>query len=465
MMENKEIEVEQSKLVMVSYGFGRATRQFVTMAFNAFGFYFYVAEVGLNVWLVGLGFVIFAVWNAFNDPLVGYLTNRQFKFNKKWGKWFPWTLMGGIPWLFTYILIFTPPDVDPVSGGWIIFGWLVFSTCLNDTFASIYDINFWSVAPNKFRTHKERRTAAGISVPVGVIGTTLGGVVPPLFVTYGVPQTYVIQGGIVAIGALLLLCLTIPGIREDKELIERVLKKMEEKVEKESFIKSFKVALKQRSFVVYMVVYMLFIALTLSVQASIPFLVRFSLKMAATGQIFLQLAFLIGTVVSIPIWVKYAQKTNNNKKVMTVAGVFTTIVTVFFFFVGNLIGLFIVFLIWGIGVGGFWVLLTPTFSDVIDESVVRTGKHQEGVYLGIRQFFNRFAIVLQALSFAVVQSLTGFQEGADTQSASAVMGIHINLGLIPAVFILIGTIIWWKWYELTPDNVEVFKAKLKDLGL
>ena len=389
MMENKDVEVEQSKLVMASYGFGRATRQFVTMAFAAFGFYFYLAEVGLNIWLVGLGFIIYAIWNAFNDPIVGFLTNRPFKFNKKWGKWFPWTLIGGIPWIFSYILIFTPPNVDPVSGAWIIFGWLVFSTCLYDTFASIYDINFWAVAPNKFRTHKERRTAAGISVPIGIIGTTLGGVLPPLFITYGVQQSYVIQGGIVIIGGLILLSLAIPGIREDKELIERVLKKIEEKVEKESFIETFKVALRQKSFVVYLIVFMLHTALTFSVQSSIPFLVRFVLKRPATVQIYLQLAFLIGAIASIPFWVKYAQKTNNNKKVMLVAGVVATIFTLPLTFIGNLTGIFIVLILWGIGVGGFWVMLTPTFSDVIDESVVRTGKHEEGVYLGIRQFFNR----------------------------------------------------------------------------
>ena len=49
MMEIKE----QSKKVMISYGFGRASKQFVVMAFNGFGFFFYVAEVGLNIWLGG----------------------------------------------------------------------------------------------------------------------------------------------------------------------------------------------------------------------------------------------------------------------------------------------------------------------------------------------------------------------------------------------------------------------------
>ena len=466
MMENKgNVVQEQSKAIMVSYGFGRAARQFVTMSFNAFGFFFYVAEVGLNVWLVGLGFVIYALWNAVNDPLLGYITNRKYKFNKKWGKWFPWTLVGGIPWIFSYILIFTPPDVDPVSGAWIIFGWLVFSTCLFDTFASIYDINFWAIAPSKFRTLKERRKAAGLSVPVGMVGTVLGGSIPPLFITYGVPQTYVIQGGVVVIGALILLALAIPGLREDKELIERVLKRDEAKGEEESFFKIFKTALHQRSFVAYLLTFMFFTGLALSVAASLPFLVRYSLKMQAAVQAYLMLGLLMGGVASLFFWIKLANKINNNKKVMLIGAIVLLIVTPMFFFVRSVPALIIIFIIFGIGVGGFWGMLTPTMSDVIDEAVVKTGKHNEGVYYGIRQFFNRFAIVLQTLNFVIVHSLFGFQEGAETQSPSAITGIHISLGLVPAMFLLVAILIWWKMYDLTPEKIEINKAKLKELKL
>ena len=466
MMENKgNVIQEQSKKVMVSYGFGRASKQFVVQGFNGFGFFFYVAEVGLNIWLVGLGFIIFALWNAVNDPLLGYITNRQYKFNKKWGKWFPWTMMGGIPWIISYILIFTPPDVDPVSGAWIIFGWLVFSTCLFDTFASIFDINFLSIAPNKFLTLKERRKAAGLSVPVGMVGTLLGGAIPPLFITYGVPQTYVIQGGVVVIGALILLALAIPGLREDKELIERVLKRDEAKGEEESFMSIFKTAMRQRSFVAYLLTFMFFTGLTLSISASLPFLVRYSLKMEAAVQAYLSLGFLLGGIASLFFWIKLANKMNDNKKVMGIAGILLTIVAPMFFFVQSFPAIIIVFILFGIGAGGFWVMTTPNLSDVIDEAVVKTGKHDEGVYLGIRQFFSRFAIVLQTLNFVIIQSLFGFQEGTDVQSASAITGIHISLGLIPAMFMLVGILIWWKWYDLTPEKIEIHKAKLKEMKL
>ena len=149
-MENNEIEVTHSKLNMVSYGFGTFLNEFIMMAFFAFSFFYYESEIGLNVWLVGFGYIIFAIWNAINDPLIGYLTDRPFKFTKKWGRRFPWIIMGGIPWVLSYVLIFTPPNVDPVDGQWILFGWLVMSMCLYDTFASIFWVNYASLFPISF---------------------------------------------------------------------------------------------------------------------------------------------------------------------------------------------------------------------------------------------------------------------------------------------------------------------------
>ncbi|MCK4239297.1 MAG: MFS transporter, partial [Candidatus Lokiarchaeota archaeon] len=102
-------DIKHSKKNMASYGFGKSIVEFFDMAFGTYAFFFYESELGLNVWIVSFGIIIFALWNAINDPLVGFLTNRPFKFTKKWGRRFPWIFMGGIPWIFCYILIFMPP--------------------------------------------------------------------------------------------------------------------------------------------------------------------------------------------------------------------------------------------------------------------------------------------------------------------------------------------------------------------
>ena len=88
-MSNEIDEVIHSKLNMASYGFGKYLVEFLNMAFGTYAYFFYESEIGLESWIIGLGFIIFALWNMFNDPLIGYLTNRPFKFTRKWGRRFP----------------------------------------------------------------------------------------------------------------------------------------------------------------------------------------------------------------------------------------------------------------------------------------------------------------------------------------------------------------------------------------
>ena len=118
-MENQEIEITHSKTNMASYGFGKFVFEFLNMAFGAFVYFYYESELGLATWVTAFGYIIFAIWNAVNDPFIGYLIDRPFKFTKKWGRRFPFVFVGGVPWIITYVLLFIPPDVDPVSGMWI----------------------------------------------------------------------------------------------------------------------------------------------------------------------------------------------------------------------------------------------------------------------------------------------------------------------------------------------------------
>jgi len=463
-MVNNEIKVTHSKLNMVSYGFGTFLNEFIMMAFFAFSFFYYESEIGLNVWLVGFGYIIYAIWNAVNDPLVGYLTDRPFRFTKKWGRRFPWIIMGGIPWVLSFVLVFTPPNVDPVDGQWILFGWLVMSMCLYDTFASIFWVNYASLFPDKFRSVEERRSANGIAVVIGILGSVGGAVVPPLFITFGVLSSYIIQAGVVFIICIVALALALPGSRDDKISVERYLVAHEDK-ERTSFFRTLKAAMKQRNFVAVILILFLYQVMIRSMTASIPYIVRFILKMPASIITLIMGAFMITVIISTPIWVKIAQKKNDNRKVMLITGTLLTIFTIPLIFVNTLIGFIIAMVIWGTVLGGFWVMQLPILGDVIDESIARSEKREEGVYMGFNQFFSRLAIMVQALSFAIVHTFTGFVEGSSTQSAQAEMGIQIHFAVVPFFAMLLGVIIFWKFYNLTPDKVKENQLKIKQLKL
>ena len=453
-------EIVHSKKNMASYGFGSMSREFVQMAFNVLVFFYYEVEIGLNVWLIGLALIIFAVYNAINDPLIGYLTNRPFKFTKKWGRRFPWLLLGGIPLGFCYFLVFTPPSVDPIGGAWIIFAWLTFTTCLFDTFQSLF--------PDKFGSIKERRTAAGIYIPLGIIGVALGAILPPLFYDFKDLQSYTVQGLIVMAITIVTMLLAIPGFREDQQTIDLYLTSFDKQAKRESFLKSAKLAFKQKSFVAFIILYTLYWVIINSLQASLPYVVLFAVEPKyrdASYITFIMAGLLIGTIISIPFWIKLAQKTNDNGKVMLISATLLGVFVIPLIFLNSYWFIVIAVFVWGIALGGFWAMIFPVFSDIIDESIVRYEKREEGTYIGIQQFFGRLGLIIQVLSFAIVHELTGFVEGADTQTPLAIWGLHIHAALIPMICIFIGALIFWMLYDLNPEKVNENRRKIKEMGL
>jgi len=464
-LEKDEIEVTHSKKIMVSYNFGSLCREFIAMAFAVLVFFYYEVEIGLNVWIIGLGLVIFAVYNAINDPLVGYLTNRPFKFTRKWGRRLPWMLLGGLPLGFSYFLVFIPPRVDPKSGAWIIFGWLVFTTCLFDTFHSIFFVNYQALFPDKFRSVKERRTVVGFQVVIGAIGVALGSILPPLLITFGDLESYTFQGIVVFVIGLITIIFAIPGWREDQEMIDRYLETVEEKVERASFIKTMKLAFKQKAFVGYIALYTMYWVIINSMQASLPYVVLFIFKMPASATALIMAGFLLGAMISTPFWVKLSQKVNDNRKIMLLTSILMGLAVLPLAFIQDYLLMALAVFIWGIAQGGYWAMIFPTFSDVIDESVALHEKREEGTYIGIQQFFGRLGLIIQVMSFAIVHTLTGFVEGSVTQTPLALWGIRIHLAIVPCVAILLGALVFWKMYDLKPDKVRENQLKIKQLKL
>ncbi|MFX1449158.1 MAG: MFS transporter [Promethearchaeota archaeon] len=464
-------DIKHSKIGMVSYGFNSFSREFLRIAFTTFAFFFYESELGLDVWLIFFAYFIFAIYNMFNDPIVGFLTNRPFKFTKKWGRRFPWILVGGLPWGFTYMLIFTPPTYDAVGGAWALFAWLLFTTCLFDTFHSILFVNFQSLFVDKYRSVQERRTASGIYIMIGVVGVALGSILPPLLFKYKTETTtffptWAFQGLLVAIVTFVGFALAIPGSREDQVTIDLYLASQEKEREKVSFFKSLWTALKQTPFIAFMAFYLLYQSLVETMQASVQYTVKYSLKMPPSASTLIFAAFLVGVLISTPFWTIISRRVKDNKKIMLISGLLLAAFTIPITFYRDYWLIVIEMFLWGLAMGGFWIMIFPVSADVIDNAIVVTKKREEGVYTGFQQFFARMGIIIQALTFAIVHELTGFNESLGlNQPESAIWGIHFHQALIPAIFVIVGALIFWKWYKLTPDIVRENQEKIKEMGI
>jgi GPH family glycoside/pentoside/hexuronide:cation symporter len=427
-------------------------------------FFFYEAEIGLNSLLVGLGLAIYAVWDAINDPLVGFLTDRPFKFTRKWGRRFPWIVVFFVPMLFSFLLIFYPPNVDPVEGQWILFAWLVFSTCFYDTIESIFIINFYALFPDKFRLSSERLTTAGYMVYIGFVGILFSFTIPPMILVFGDISSYLTMAWICVLIGLLIYVLIIPGVKDDKKSVELFLSS-QEKTSRDPFFRSLKGIFRQKSFIAFLLLFLLYQSLTQTMGASTTYYTRFVVIGAPALISLIMFMLFIGALIAVPFWYKISKRTQDYKKIILLAGTIMVVSAALLTFFVDVSFVLVLLIIQGLGVGGFWIMIAPTYSDVIDESIVLHGKRKEGTYSAFRYFMGNIARVIQAFILVITHVLTGFVEGADVQPASAIFGIRLHMGIIPALVMAVGLVIFWKLYDITPEKSKEFKNKIKELDL
>ena len=469
---------ENSKGIMASYNMNQFFGQWISGPFGMYVFIFYETQIGLDVTLIALAFILYSVWNAINDPFVGYIMTRiHMPWDQRWGKRFPWIIIAGIPWTFTYLFVFLVPfTLDPASDQWTIFMWLLLTICLYDTLYTIWSVNVSSMYPDKFRGHDERRTASGIGTLIGMTGIVVSSVIPPLFIDFGMPETFRTQAWIMGAVALIILVFMIPGIREDEKTRnlyqERLLKIKREK--QDSFFKTVKNVMSNKRFMTKMLFFFGYQAAVALLASSALYMIIFVLDLEAWYLGILMGAMLLGAFLSVPFWLKLSHKLNDNKKTSIYAGFVMVLAFLPMLFVTEILFFIIVMIIFGVGLGGQWFVDPPTMADVLDDAAIRTGKKEEEVYYGYLMFFIRLSGVAVAIIFAVVHTLTGFTEGTTTRAELfsrsptpelALLGIRFHTALIPAIIVLVCTLIFWKFYDLTPDVVAANRAKLQQLNL
>lgn len=452
----------------ISYGFGKFLAEFFGQAFGITVFYYFEAVIGLDTILATVGFILYSIWNAINDPLIGFISNRPTRFTAKLGRRFPWIFVGTFAMAISFIFIFAIPLLDPEEDKWLIFFWMVLSTCLYDTIYSAWEVNYQSIAPDKFRDAKERTKAAGIWTIIGIFGIVLGSLLPTMITDDSNPKSYLTFAFVFCGIGIVIAGLMLHGVRETPEMIERFIKESKEVTEKSSFIQDFKQVIKSRNYMSFILLFFLYQSATVSITASVYYLIGYVLEPGSSSTILLA-GFLIGALLTTPLWMWLAKKNDNTQKFLKIGAIWMAIASTLMFFdfgIDYYWQLFVLFIIWGAGLGLFWFIMTPHMSDIIDEVVVTTGERKDGIYFGFRAFFGRLAIAMQALSFGIVHILTGFDNDPERtlpQEPEAVLGIKLHFAIIPAVFLLLGVLIFQLTNKLTPERAREIRAKLKTL--
>jgi Na+/melibiose symporter-like transporter len=235
--------------------------------------------------------------------------------------------------------------------------------------------------------------------------------------------------------------------------------------QKIGYIKTLKVAFKQKNWLVWTVVYTLWVVgMMLGQVSTIYFLVEV-LGLPITVIALTAFVMLAAFIPGIFFWSWVAKKTAHSNIVIVAFFILAGVNIFTFFFVTDLTGYLIAYFFAGIGAGA-WLCITFSISaDTNDEVTNAAGRHVEATLVGIRNFCFRVAYLAIGIIVAGVQIATGYQPGAAEQTELAKLGIRIHNNLIPFFFMLAAAIVMLKFYDLKGDKKIAQMESLRKKGL
>ena len=449
-----ELKTEQEsygKVQKWSFGLASFAQFFINSAFNTWVFSFYYVAVGLNAITIMLAFVLWTIWNAFNDPLIGFLSDRT---NTRWGRRKPYLMIGLIPVLIIEIILWLPPIDNEVLG----FIYLLIMLICYDTFYTMLALPTDSLFPELYTSEEDRAEVNTIRQILSTIGLILAFLVPGLFIGELDDKSGYLTNGIVTsvIVGITMFIFIKWGVKEKPEF------KMDSKHEF-SFFQGLKYAFKNKGFLLYTALFFLYEYVLLVLATAVPL---YALEVLGIDDTFLT-ALLLGAmfivgILTVIIWNKLSLKIGS-KKAYGIAIVAYLISTIPLLFVEDFTSALITVVFMGFGFGGMLYFVYLIIADVIDEDELKTGVRREGTFFGITNFFMRLSMILSIVTVGLVFSGTGWGEYTPIGGVNeTIIGLKLLVFLFPAIALIISLVCLY-FYPFPKSRVEEIKQQVQEL--
>jgi len=439
--------------------------------FLIFTFYFTVVRIPLTLMIIT--YVIWGIWNAVNDPMLGALSERT-KHRGKWGKRRFYLLVSIIPLCVMMILMFYVPF--NTSDKMLEFIYFLSTIVIFEFFYTMFDVNVNAIFPEMFPTEKKRASANLFIKGLTVVALILSSLIPMIFISDYVPADAAIPLAIseyftmAIVIAIITFIISIPFLLKG---IEEKVEKTEDFEKRPSFFQSMKITLKNKTFVKFVVantaVWYCFSILPMIIPIYAEFVIGGSL-FAGGGSLIvgiaLMLAFIIAALV-LPIHRKLGFKYGMRKAFMITLGIWICTLFPFLFITGEAFQIAFILLIalQGFPLSGALFYVDILHADVIDEDAVKFGVKRSASYYGINAFIHRISIILVILTIGLMFGNIGWDKQFDPLPSDeflVILGLKAIMVIFPTIALIIG-LLAMKSYSLHGEKLEHMREELRKL--
>jgi GPH family glycoside/pentoside/hexuronide:cation symporter len=427
----------------VKYGLADLGFALITSAIQFFLLFYYTDVAGINPALAGSALLVGKLtWDAINDPLFGYLSDRT---RSRFGRRRIYMLIGAVPLGFAAWIMFSlPKGLTGVTA----FLAVLLSFWLVDTFHTMTTVPYYSLTPELTRDYNERASLTSIRMVFSVVGYILGAALTTalagIFQGAGLnmQQAWSLTGAIFGAIAITTTLITTLSVKERPELAGEPSTIPPAKAVLTSF--------KNRPFNILMAAFILSSFSFTVLTALVPYFITYYLDMGDQVSFVLLVMLVMIGIFLMPVKI-ISDKIN--KGPTYALGLFIAsiaVITSFFFPHGPTPLIYIVAAVAGMGFSAQWVCPWSMLPDVVEYDEKMTGERREGIYYGLWAFLTKFTGALGIAVSGWALNLFGYVPNVE-QSTQALFGIRLFFAIVPAVVILISLPLLI-WYPITRKN-------------
>lgn len=417
---------------------------------------------GLNPGLAGTVLLIGKISDAINDPIIGVLSDRT---KSRWGRRHSWMLWGSIPFGLFFFLQWVVPrfSANAAINQWALFGYYVIIAVLFNLAFTAVNLPYTALTPELTQDYNERTSLNSFRFAFSIGGSILALVIGLLISQWikNPSQQYFVIGLGCAIVSILPLYWCVWGTEE------RYTAETSEAI---PILEQVKIAFANRPFLFVIGIYMcswLAFQLTASI---IPYYVTSWMERDS----YFEVALLVQVVAIIMLFVWSSISERIGKRMVYFMGMSLWIIAqsgLFFLQPGQIVGLYLLSMMAGVGVATAYLIPWSMLPDVIELDELKTGKRREGIFYAFMVLLQKMGLALGLFLVGLALENTGFISSTPGQPVpiqpdSALLAIRIAIGPLPTLILLIGLLLAY-FYPISREvHAEILlQLREKRLGL
>jgi len=410
--------------------------------------------VGLAAALAGIALMIGRIWDAFYDPIIGYVSDRTVN---KMGRRRPFMLAGSVPFFIAMVVMFTNPALLVGAGisQTTLFIYVMVVYLILCTAYSTVNIPYYSLAPELTTDYNERTSLNGYRSGFAAVGTLLGAglALPIVAMAPDKNMGFILMGLIFGSVVLVSMLTTVFTVREPAKL---------KPAQTMGLVKTYTEVFKNKPFNIILLAYICHIIAITIASAIVIYYFKYVLG-AESDTTYAMLILIVTALLFIPVSVWLSKKVGK-KLVYGMGFISMALGLIVLFFFGQIYGVtftLVVMCFMGMGMGFTYAIPYAIVADAIEYDYLRTGERREGAFFGVWTWAYKIGQALAVFAMGLTLSAMGYVPNLIPQPEIAQLGIRLFFGPIAAAIFVLGAIILY-FYPITEKRYKEILVQIAE---